>query len=318
MDFWASIRRVDGWAGGLRPARRGGGINFVARRDNLHTIQNWLPEWAPELRVRIFNYESLPQPEALPPGLWIFADVDRLTPACHGIAVAAWNGLHAKHGRRVRLLNRPGVSLSRKPLLDQLFSTGRNRFQVHEAADWRNVERFPVFVRLGTEHYGALTPLLHDPDALRHGLQAVQAQGYPPDDMLVVEYLDTSVEGVFRKYSVFRAGATFIAQHVFHSSDWHVKASVLKPTDALIEEDRRFRQDNPHLAEVREIFELAGMEYGRIDYAILDGRVQTWEINSNPTIIYRRADYRPDQMPAKNWFAKTLARSLREMARATL
>jgi hypothetical protein len=33
-----------------------------------------------------------------------------------------------------------------------------------------------------------------------------------------------------------------------------------------------------------KIFELAHVEYGRIDYAIKDGRVQTWEINLNPTI----------------------------------
>ena len=79
MDLRASIRRLGGWAG-LRPARSGR-INFVARRDNLHTIENWLPEWAPTLRVAIFDFETLPRPDALPPGLWIFADVDRLTPA---------------------------------------------------------------------------------------------------------------------------------------------------------------------------------------------------------------------------------------------
>ena len=317
MDLRASMRRLGGWAGSVRPAR-GGGINFVARRDNLHTIETWLPEWAPELRVRVFDYESLPRPEALPSGLWIFADVDRLTPVCQGTAMAAWDGLNARHGRHVRLLNRPGTSLSRKQLLDRLYRAGRNGFQVHAAADWREVRQFPVFLRLGTEHYGALTPLLNNPNALQGGLQAVQAQGYPLEDMLVVEYLDTSVDGVFRKYSVFRAGATFIAQHVFHSPDWHVKASVSEPAEALIEEDRRYREDNPHLAEVREIFDLAGIDYGRIDYAVLRGRVQTWEINSNPTIMYGRAAYRPDQLPAKAWFAGTLARSLREMARQTL
>ena len=317
MDLRASIRRLGGWAG-LRPTRSAGRINFVARRDNLHTIESWLPDWAPTLRVAIFDYETLPRPDALPPGLWIFADVDRLTPACHGVAVAAWQGLNARYGRHVRLLNKPGISLPRKPLLDRLYRAGRNRFQVHAAADWRQVMRFPVFIRLGMEHFGALTPLLNDPDALREGLRAVQARGYPLEDMLVVEYLDTSVAGVFRKFSVFRAGATFIAQHVFHSSDWHVKASVLERTDAQIEEDSRFRQDNPHLDEVREIFELAAIEYGRIDYALLEGRVQAWEINSNPTIMYPRAAYRPEQLPARTKFAETLARALREMARQTL
>ena len=127
MDLRASMRRLGGWAGSVRPAR-GGGINFVARRDNLHTIETWLPEWAPELRVRVFDYESLPRPEALPSGLWIFADVDRLTPVCQGTAMAAWDGLNARHGRHVRLLNRPGTSLSRKQLLDRALPGRAERF----------------------------------------------------------------------------------------------------------------------------------------------------------------------------------------------
>ena len=34
--------------------------------------------------------------------------------------------------------------------------------------------------------------------------------------------------------------------------------------------------------QLREIFDLAQIEYGRIDYGMLDGKVQCWEINTNP------------------------------------
>jgi hypothetical protein len=37
-------------------------------------------------------------------------------------------------------------------------------------------------------------------------------------------------------------------------------------------------------------FELAGIEYGRIDYGIKDGRIQVREINKNPTLV------NPDQL----------------------
>jgi D-alanine-D-alanine ligase-like ATP-grasp enzyme len=29
---------------------------------------------------------------------------------------------------------------------------------------------------------------------------------------------------------------------------------------------------------------MAGIEYGRVDYTVHDGRLQIWEINTNPTI----------------------------------
>jgi hypothetical protein len=52
----------------------------------------------------------------------------------------------------------------------------------------------------------------------------------------------------------------------------------------MAREELDYVRDNPHEAELREIFRIANIDYGRIDYALLDGRVQTWEINNNPTI----------------------------------
>jgi hypothetical protein len=52
----------------------------------------------------------------------------------------------------------------------------------------------------------------------------------------------------------------------------------------MVQEELEFVSQNPHHEQLLKIFELAGVEYGRIDYAIKDGRVQTWEINLNPTI----------------------------------
>jgi len=33
---------------------------------------------------------------------------------------------------------------------------------------------------------------------------------------------------------------------------------------------------------LRRIFDIAGIDYGRIDYSLRDGAVETWEINTNP------------------------------------
>jgi hypothetical protein len=51
-----------------------------------------------------------------------------------------------------------------------------------------------------------------------------------------------------------------------------------------VEEELEYVRTNPHRAQLEEIFTIAGVGYGRIDYSLLDGAVQTWEINLNPTI----------------------------------
>ena len=55
-------------------------------------------------------------------------------------------------------------------------------------------------------------------------------------------------------------------------------------TAAMVREEREYVFENPHERELRRIFEIARVEYGRIDYSVKDGVIQTWEINSNPTI----------------------------------
>ena len=37
-------------------------------------------------------------------------------------------------------------------------------------------------------------------------------------------------------------------------------------------------------AWLRRVFAVAGVDYGRVDYGVLDGVPQVWEINLNPTI----------------------------------
>jgi hypothetical protein len=51
-------------------------------------------------------------------------------------------------------------------------------------------------------------------------------------------------------------------------------------------------QKNPHAEWLRETLALARIRYGRIDYGLLNGKPQVWEINTNPTII-RPAAARP-------------------------
>ncbi len=52
----------------------------------------------------------------------------------------------------------------------------------------------------------------------------------------------------------------------------------------MIEEEFSYIQNNPHQKELRDIFDIANIEYGRIDYGFNDGKLQVWEINTLPVI----------------------------------
>jgi len=50
-------------------------------------------------------------------------------------------------------------------------------------------------------------------------------------------------------------------------------------------EERRYLDGNPHADWIRDVFRLARIDYGRIDYGFVDGRPQAYEINTNSTIF---------------------------------
>jgi hypothetical protein len=142
-----------------------------------------------------------------------------------------------------------------------------------------------VFLRGEHDHDGRRSGLLRGRADLAAAIDALAAQGVDVDGLLVVEWCDTAgADGIYRKYSAFVVGATVLARHLMFSTDWQVKEAELR-TEDLLAEERAYVAANPHEAELRAIFSTAGVEYGRIDYAMLDGRIQVWEINTNPTIV---------------------------------
>jgi hypothetical protein len=72
---------------------------------------------------------------------------------------------------------------------------------------------------------------------------------------------------------------------MFACRDWLVEGRFSLKTPEVLEKERRYMETNPHERELREIFRLARIDYGKIDYAILGNRLQVWEINTNPNIF---------------------------------
>jgi hypothetical protein len=116
--------------------------------------------------------------------------------------------------------------------------------------------------------------------------------------LLVVEFCDTKDEhGIYRKYSAYKIRDRVVPRYVECSRDWMVKWDWRIFDRVRADEEIRYLETNPHDAWIREIFEVAGIDYGRVDYGVLDGIPQVWEINTNPTIGRGpgpKVPYRPD------------------------
>ena len=50
-------------------------------------------------------------------------------------------------------------------------------------------------------------------------------------------------------------------------------------------------EENPFAEHLRKVFDIAGIEYGRADFGFYQGRLQVFEINTNPYM--ERADPHP-------------------------
>src|SRR5947207_12036278 len=97
-------------------------------------------------------------------------------------------------------------------------------------------DRFPLFLRRESEHNGAISPMINSPEELDRAVADVIAKGVPRDDLLAVEYCDTSdAAGVFRKYSAFRIGDRIIPRHLFFSKKWVVKLADTVADDNVAE-----------------------------------------------------------------------------------
>ena len=79
--------------------------------------------------------------------------------------------------------------------------------------------------------------------------------------------------------------AALVPQICVHDDNWLVKYGKLAcATPELYEDELGIVRENPYAEPVQRAFEIAGIEYGRADFGLVGGRVQIYEINTNPTL----------------------------------
>lgn len=250
-------------------------IFYLTHKKHSYTMGRYIETFAPDLaeRIRLVAYQEIFQS---PPGTYIFADVERLKvkEAIH--AARLW---HSLERAGCRLLNHPRRSMRRYRLLKCLHRQGVNTFNVFRPWErlWNRLH-YPVFLRGENDHKGTISDLIATPREL------FQAQ-CRHRKALITEYCDTrSEDGLYRKYSAMRIGDRILPRHIFFSKHWMIKNADVCD-DRLLAEELDYLHTNPHEKELRAIFDLARIEYGRIDYGHYNGRIQVWEINTNPSVL---------------------------------
>jgi hypothetical protein len=260
-------------------------IHFVvpAGRENL--IHEYLAFWGRNLseRMRILHYETLVRQTRCDRGTYVLSTLDELSPAMERAIEDLHRQLDGMDG--VRILNHPIRTLRRYDLLAELRRLDLNEFRAVRASEDFTGLRYPVFIRAERSHDGAISPLLHSATAVEAGIGRALVQGHRLRDLLVVEFCETSDEaGFYRKYAAFIVGNRVVARSLNYGREWMLKFHGTEYSRSMVLEEREYVLSNPHDAQLAEIFRVGRVEYGRIDYSIKNGRVQTWEINLNPTI----------------------------------
>lgn len=300
---------------------------YLADRRHTYTVAAWLDSpGGRELatHMHILSYQDLLDRRRLRPGTYIFTDHERWTSYQRQLAINVWEQL-SRAGDRVRLFNDPSKVLTRYPLLTALHASGQNSFRAFRATEPLNAVRFPVFVRDEHEHTGNLSDLLGDHEALRSELQRLTSirKGYRIRDLLVVEFCDTSDEsGRYNKYSAYKIGDQVFGRYYSRGPEWMLKAHSTEWDEEVVRRERDYIEDNPHAEQLRGFFELAHIDYGRIDYGMVGDCIQVWEINTNPTIGPGTAargqnpsrtseEIRMLREPAKEWSHARIRRALK-------
>ena len=288
-------------------------ICFFVTRPHRYTIDGFIGGWARSLgrRISVATYDSLPARTTLRAHSFVFTDLERLNATQRDRAERLAQRIERVGGR---VLNRPARVLRRFDLLRRLHDAGRNPFNAYRVVGAEPPEacRFPVFVREEHEHTGALTDQLHDRAQLLAALARLRAGAHRTTDLLVVEFCDTraAADGSFRKYAAMRIGERIVPRHVLISHDWVDKYPDIVD-EAAAREENEFLDHFPHAADVRAAFDLAGIDYGRIDYSCAaDGRVVTWEINTNPLIVPPPNECSRTRLAAQSSSARQIAEAL--------
>jgi len=261
-------------------------IFYLFSKTNRVPIDQYMATWGAQHFPYILpvTYESFTKKTVYPPGIYIFTDIDILDRDSLVSILPLWETLAAKG---YSVFNHPVKSKRRFELLKTLYEHHINSYNVYRLDhDLSNVS-FPVFLRKGDDHFGAQSDLIKDSATLLLEIKKIRDSSTDLKNWMIIEFCDVRDQnGIYKKYGTFYINKTIIPRHVFFSKQWEQKDPTALGEMDFLKEENEYLRNNPHARPLKEIFSLAGIDYGRIDYGVKDGKIQVWEINTNPIIIH--------------------------------
>ncbi|HEU4653043.1 MAG TPA: hypothetical protein VFS47_03605 [Steroidobacteraceae bacterium] len=260
-------------------------IVFITTPEHSYTHEPVARVQSPGLRVNLCSYPMLFSRKVHAKATYVFTDMDRLSIRDLSRAARLFRTLKDSGSR---VLNDPARWLDRAALLRRLHTLGLNQFCAYRVEENPQPARWPVFLRTEGDHGYPVGDLIHSQTELDAAIESAITAGSPVSALIVVEYAAEPVRsGLFRKLAAFRIGSYGVAHTCVHEDKWVVKygkEGVAPPE--LYEEEFRIVTTNPFWPRLEKVFETAGIEYGRVDFGLVNGQVQVYEINTNPQVKF--------------------------------
>lgn len=273
-------------------------IYFVLDKKNSFTINNYKAYRGLDIseRIGIIHYHEIEKLNNLHATTIIFSDLDYLAVKQLKRVELIANELNSKYPK-LNLLNHPGKIKRRYELLRALYLAGINSFNVYRINEpWDNL-RYPVFLREENNHTGTLSSLLHDEKEIKRSIAACLLLGYSKNELLIVEFCDIQdTNGIRNKYSAINLNGKITPMFFDLNKDWVVKANAKNGVtlDHKLNYYWEYLKTNPHNDKLKKVFEIANIDYGRIDYGVKEDNHEVWEINFNPAFLKKKKQSDPE------------------------
>lgn len=290
---------------------------FVTLHQNRFTMKSLVEPLSERgVQMDIVGWEEIWASDSLPRATWILTDFDRLAPGELDVAARLYRALGAAG---CRVLNDPVHFLPRAAYLRRLHAVGLNRFTCWLPALGEMPDRFPCFLRTAAAHRGVMTDLLRDADAARAALDAALDAGNPLSDLVFVEFAAEHAPGYdfYRKKAAHRAGPAIVCATDVNDRNWMAKRGefgLTPPADFAAQLAEAQLADYPFAAFARRAFDLCGLEFGRVDFGIVAGRPQVYEVNSNPMVHPPKQHPNADRVETMRLVFDNLVAALADLA----
>ena len=267
----------------------GGDVLFIGTRRGANTFRALIGFTRP-IRCAATSFERFRLFRRYTARVVVMSDVERITGDDEDRLSHLFNywSRDGRHGPLI--LNRPPRTLRRYALLKELYRRGINKRNIFRLDEPQVVDevRFPCFIRTENEHWFGKTPrILNSRDDIIDEVRKLEDNGLTLYGKIVCELADTREHaGHYVKYSYLKIGDHIIPAHRYAGTEWflkHYHADFIDAYPDTLAEEERFLEEQWDLDVVRQVFDIAGMDYGRIDYGRCpDGGIHVFEVNTAP------------------------------------